>query len=466
MANITKRGNSYSIRVSAGYDASGKQIMKSMTWKIPEGMSEKKAEKEAQKVATLFEEKVRTGQIADEKSMKFSAYAEKWFSDYAATQLRPRTIDGYKHLMIRIEPALGHLYIDKIRPAHLVKFYSDLSSTPKECTYKCTVDLKALLKESGKSLTAFSSENNISLPALKSAANGRNLSPENAIQIAKALKKPLADLFEVSGGGETLSASTVGKYHRVLSSMFETAVKWGLIVSNPCERVSPPKDRKSKKNEAQFLTAEQAKEMISLLDHEPEKYRNATILLLFTGMRRGEMLGLEWDDLNLEKGTLRINKTIQYLPDRGIFEDDTKNQSSNRVIKLSRSAINVLKAQKRWQTEQRLKMGDCWEGSPKIFTNETGRIIHPDSFSGWFRSFIKANGFPEDIHVHSLRHTNATIQIANGSSVTTVAGYLGHANANTTTKIYAHAIQEAQAAAAEMLDDILNPTIKPQVRHA
>ena len=246
MANITKRGNSYSIRVSAGYDASGKQIMKSMTWKIPEGMSEKKAEKEAQKAATLFEEKVRTGQIADEKSMKFSAYAEKWFSDYAATQLRPRTIDGYKHLMIRIEPALGHLYIDKIRPAHLVKFYSDLSSTPKECTYKCTVDLKALLKESGKSLTAFSSENSISLPALKSAANGRNLSPENAIQIAKALKKPLADLFEVSGGGETLSASTVGKYHRVLSSMFETAVKWGLIVSNPCERVSPPKDRKSK----------------------------------------------------------------------------------------------------------------------------------------------------------------------------------------------------------------------------
>ena len=129
MATIKKRGNSYLFRCYDGYDQNGKQIERTMTWKIPAGMSEKKAEKEARHEAALFEERVRTGQVSDQKTMKFAAYAEKWFADYAATQLRPRTIDGYRRLMQRVYPSIGHLYIDKIRPAHLVQFYRELSET-------------------------------------------------------------------------------------------------------------------------------------------------------------------------------------------------------------------------------------------------------------------------------------------------------------------------------------------------
>ena len=85
--------------------------------------------------------------------------------------------------------------------------------------------------------------------------------------------------------------------------------------------------------------------------------------------------------------------------------------------------------------------------------------MHPDTLTSWFGDFIKTTDLPQ-IHIHSLRHTNATLQIANGVSVTTVAGNLGHSNANTTTKVYAHSIKSAQAAAAEMLDSILAPTKK------
>ena len=464
MANVKRRGNSYSIRVSAGYDTTGKQIVKSMTWKIPDGMSDKKAEKEANRVAALFEEKVRTGQIADEKAVKLSVFAEKWFSDYAATQLRPKTIDGYRRCMERIDPALGHLYIDKIRPAHLVKFYRDLSETTKATTYYCTKDLKTILKESGFSMTGFANAKEVPFTTVKSVASGKNVTRQNAERIANALEIPFSELFTPSGAEETLSANTVGKYHRVLSSMFETAVKWGMIVSNPCERVSPPKVKKNQKA-AQFLTVEESRRLLELLDKEPAQYKNAITLLLFTGMRRGELLGLEWEDLDRNKATLKISKTMQYLPDRGVFEDDTKNDSSNRVIKLSKTALSVLNAQRLWQTEQRLKLGEAWEGANKIFTSPNGKSIHPDTLSGWFRDFIDRSDLPP-IHLHSLRHTNATIQIANGSSVTTVAGYLGHANASTTTKIYAHAIQEAQAAASEMLEDILSPSRKTQIRRA
>lgn len=458
MATIKKRGNSYLFRCYDGYDQNGKQIERTMTWKIPAGMSEKKAEKEARHEAALFEERVRTGQVSDQKTMKFAAYAEKWFADYAATQLRPRTIDGYKRLMQRVYPSIGHLYIDKIRPAHLVQFYRELSETKKITTYHCREDLKQLLKDAGFSMTSFSQKSGSPLSAVKSAANGNNINQQNAVTIAAGLNMTVGELFDEANKDDTLSPNTVGKYHRVLSSMFQTAVEWGMIVSNPCDRVSPPKVKKAV---VPFLTAEESIHLLSLLEQEPQQYRNAITLLLFTGMRRGELLGLEWSDFDQQNGLLNISKTIQYLPDRGIFQDDTKNESSNRVIKLPQSAITALKAQHRWQLEQRLKLGSYWKQSGKIFTNPSGEAIHPDTLSGWFRDFVNRSDLPP-IHLHSLRHTNATLQIANGSAVTTVAGYLGHANASTTTKVYAHAIQTAQAAAAERLEDILNP-IKPRM---
>ncbi len=465
MATIKKRGNSYLIRCYDGYDQNGKQIERTMTWKIPEGLTEKKAEKEALHQAALFEERVRNGQVTEGKALKFSDFAEKWFSDYANTQLRPRTIDGYRRLMARIYPSLGHLYIDKIRPAHLVQFYRELSETSKVSTYRCTVDLKSVLKSQNENMTSFSKRTGCKLGAVKQAACGGNVNLQNATAISKALKKPLKEVFSIAGTEEKLSASTVGKYHRVLSSMLQTAVEWGIIVSNPCERVTPPKAKKPKKEEAQFLTAEQAIEMLRLLEDEPEQYRNAITLLLFTGMRRGELLGLEWSDYDRVNGLLSINKTIQYLPDRGIFEDDTKNESSSRVIKLSQTAMAALQDQYKWQLEQKLKSGSLWKGTAKIFSTATGELIHPDTLSAWFRNFIDRTDLPK-IHLHSLRHTNATLQIANGSAVTTVAGYLGHANASTTERVYAHAIQEAQAKSAELIEDILHPNAGRAFRQA
>lgn len=99
-------------------------------------------------------------------------------------------------------------------------------------------------------------------------------------------------------------------------------------------------------------------------------------------------------------------------------------------------------------------LGDQWHNSEYVFTNEIGEVIHPDSLSSWFHRFILTTDLPP-IHLHSLRHTNATLYIANGVAVTTVAGQLGHSTPSTTANIYAHSIQSAQAAAADMMDDLL-----------
>ena len=121
MATIKKRGNSYLIRCYDGYDQTGRQIERTMTWKIPQGMSDKKAEREARHQAELFEEKVRTGQSA-EKKIKFADFCDLWMKDYARVQLRPKTIKRYQGLLERIKPALGSIYLDRLRPTHLRKF--------------------------------------------------------------------------------------------------------------------------------------------------------------------------------------------------------------------------------------------------------------------------------------------------------------------------------------------------------
>ena len=450
MATIKKRGKSYLFRCYDGYATNGRQIERTMTWTPPEGMSEKKAEKEAAHQAALFEERVRNGQLADSR-IKFQDFAERWFTDYAEVQLRPTTIARYKALTERIYPAIGHLYMDKIKPAHLMSFYKDLSNT-KICTKAhCKVDLKQYLKERNITKTQLSNLSGVSQTTLSSIYQDNNIEVSNAQKICDALNQSLNNLFDMVNEEKTLSTKTIRHYHRLISSIMQTAVKWQIIVSNPCERTDPPKVKNAK---IEYLDDVQSIQLLDLLQDQPMQYRSAIEVLLFTGMRRGELLGLQWDDIDFENHLVNIQRSSLYLADRGIFEDETKNLSSSRIIKVPSAAITSLRRLKAWQAEQCLMMGNLWQKSNRVFTSLEGAPMHPDTLSGWFHDFIQKTDLPQ-IHLHSLRHTNATLNIANGVSVTTVAGQLGHANASTTTKIYAHAIQAAQAAAADMMDDLL-----------
>lgn len=452
MATIKKRGNSYLIRCYDGYDQNGKQIERTMTWKIPAGMSEKKAEKEAQHEAALFEERVRTGQTAERK-IKFADFADKWFSDYAEVQLRPKTVARYKGLMERINPAIGHIYLDRLRPTHLTAFYKDLTQIRKVSSYTVIVDLKALLKAQKVTQTRLASDANICTGTIKSIMSGNPAAEETAQKIADALHIDFDKMFQPSGDPQPLSGQTILHYHRLISVILQTAVEWQYIPANPAERVKAPK---ANNQEAEYLDDKQAIRLLELLEGQPVYYKTAVQVLLFTGMRRGELLGLEWKDIDFDNQTITIQRSLQYLPEVGVFKDDTKTKSSHRVIKVPSSALVSLRQYRTWQRMTFLKNGLPWNESCQVFVTQNGTPMHPDTLTSWFGGFIKTTDLPQ-IHIHSLRHTNATLQIANGVSVTTVAGNLGHSNANTTTKVYAHAIQSAAAASAEMMDNLLNP---------
>ena len=192
------------------------------------------------------------------------------------------------------------------------------------------------------------------------------------------------------------------------------------------------------------------------VENENPKYRMMTILLLLTGMRKGEALGLEWKDIDFDRSVIHIERTSQYLPQIGMFTDETKNTSSDRAIKASPSLMDEFKRYCLWQNQERLKVGDQWHDYDRLFTRWNGEPMNPQTYNHWLKDFLARKGLP-DIVPHSLRHTNATLQIAHNIPLTTVAGRLGHANPSTTTKIYSHEIKSADAAAAEVLDDILIP---------
>lgn len=457
MATIEKRGESYKVIVSCGYDLDGKQLRRRMVWKPEPGMTKRQIQKELDRQAVLFEEKCRNGQVL-EGNIKFAEFAEKWFADYAEKQLRATTVARYQLLMPRINAAIGHIRLDKLQPHHLMGFYNNLSETGvREDTRYCSaVDFKALLKKRGLTKRALAEQAGVSVYVLDSVTRGANISAVSAHKVVAALQLPLDKVFLPVGEKDTLAVSTVLHHHRLISSMLSTAVKWQLIFSNPCSRVVLPKN---KRKEAVYLDEEQAAELLAALDKESMQHQVIVKLLLFTGLRRGELCGLEWKDVDFERAVITVRRSSLYLSGKGIFADETKNDTSTRCMKVSDDAIAMLRVWRAEQAKERLKLGDQWQDNDRLFTAWNGAPIRPDVITAWFHRFVTKNNLPP-IHVHSLRHTNATLLIAAGTNLTTVAARLGHADTTTTSKIYAHAIKSADQAAAEVLQDILHPVKK------
>lgn len=285
MASVTRRGKSYSIRVSCGYDMAGRQIIKSMTWKPQPDMTDAQAEKEAQRQAVLFEEKCRTGQVL-QGNVRFADFAEIWLRDYAAKQVRPTTFDRYKAMLPRINAAIGHIRLDRLQPHRLMQFYSNLEEAGirEDGKQHFKGDLREILRARSITKTAFAEQAGVSLAVLASITQGKNVSAESAKRVSDALGQPVGALFEPVGNDKGLSAKTILHHHRLISVILQTAVEWQVLFSNPCDRVRPPR---VEHKEARYLDEEQAARLMEAL--ESADIQNSTMikLLLYTGMRRG-----------------------------------------------------------------------------------------------------------------------------------------------------------------------------------
>ena len=451
-----KTGTSYLIRVSCGYDTKGRQVVQSMTWKPSPDMTPKQIKKELERQAVLFEEKCNAKEVGS-GAVKFQNFAEEWFKKYAEPNLRPRTVARLHDLEERTYTAIGHIRIDRLTARQVQAFIDNLGEAgiskrkeyakPKDSFTEC---LKSMTQKELSSISG------VSPSTISSLCRGGNVTLAIADKLSAALKSNTRDLFTVKHGDEKLSPKTIQHYLSFVSGVMDYAVRFELIPSNPCKRVVIPT---APKKEKEVYTLQEAQVFLESLESAPIKYKAFFVLAIYGGLRRGELLGLEWKDVDFKNHTIQIQRTSQYLAERGTYTDMTKTEKSRRTLKLPAEVFCALKQLRAEQSQERLLSGDLWTASDRLFVGELGAPLHPNTPYHWLSRWCQQTG-QRFLGIHAFRHLNASLLINSGVDVRTVSASLGHSTATTTLNIYAHTFEEAQARASEAVADLLQSKAK------
>ena len=245
-----------------------------------------------------------------------------------------------------------------------------------------------------------------------------------------------------------LSAKTVHVIHAILHKALDHAIKWGLIARNVCDSVSLP--RKTR-HQIQPLTGEQCQKLLQVA--QGHKFEGLLTLAIATGMRRGELLALRWQDVDLERKTLQVRRTVDQLPHRGYVENDPKTVRGTRQIVLPEFVITALQKQQEYQKELQRKAGNKWQDHDLVFSNDYGEYVSPKYLWSKFKALLKEAKLP-NIRFHDLRHSAATLLLTMGVHLKVVQELLGHSQISMTLDIYSHVLPSMQQEAMSKLDGI------------
>ncbi len=252
----------------------------------------------------------------------------------------------------------------------------------------------------------------------------------------KLLMKGRVERIESKDQPKGLSAKTVRNINQVISSAMDFAIAQKIILENPCKAVALPK---IEHKEMQTIPAEQLQAFLT--EARATGVYEMYYIELATGLRRGELLGLKWEDIDMQQGIIRVRRQVSRI-DGKIAEAPLKTKNSYHTVTISPQAIEVLKAQKG-------KTNDEY-----VFPSPNGGPISPDSVNNMLHRVLDRAGIPR-VRFHDMRHTFATLALQNGVDIKTVSGMLGHFSAGFTLDTYAHVTTTAQKEAAETLGHVL-----------
>lgn len=470
MANITKRTNkageviSYRIRVSRGYDIQGNKLKPyEMTWKPAPSMTKKQIEKELNRQAVTFEEQCKQGLTGDGRQ-KFGEYA-RYVIDLKekSGELRHHTVVRYRELLGRIDQGIGHIKISDIRPQHLNLFYEQLAKeglrkNHTKATLKDPDQLKQLIKDLGYSNAErfIKEQAHLSLATYRNALNSRKITIESADKIAAALNCKTDQLFNIEHDNRPLSSKTVREHHVLIHLVLHQAECELLIPYNPADKAKPPK---AEQKTANYFEQDEVNAILSAAETEPIKWRTLLHLLIVTGGRRGEVLGLTWDCIDFTFNRIHIEKCVYYESDVGVYVDKPKTEKSIRYIKLPQQTMDLLREyQEEYYYPLKAAAGKKWHDTGFIFVSESennvGDPMHPDSVTGYCNRFSDKYGL-KHINPHAFRHTLASLLYFAGMDTISISSHLGHAKPSTTQNLYAHVMSEAESRIADCMGSII-----------
>lgn len=422
MGNIEKRGRN-SWRIGAQVPVENGLDWIRETIRFPESMSEARQRKEAKLALSRLEVAISEGKVKPTPVRHtVRSFSELWMQEYIAPNLAPTTAKSYRHFLdTRILPVLGDIPLKRLTPLVITKWLNDVRTSPRRSTKLPDTELKA----------------------------PRPPSLEARMSAAKPKDQPLSE-------------NTVLHYYTTLAAMLDKAVQWEILAKNPMDKVDRPVVKKAK---VKYLTEERAVDLLRSLKNEPNlSYRCAVLLALVCGLRLGEVGALRLSDVDFAEGTIDIARALKYTPASGSFEGDPKTQSGNRLIALPAGMMALLHETREYQAEVAAQFTGVWAGEGWIVHAWNGARLHHDTPSKWFRRFADANGF-DGVRFHDLRHTHATILLANNIDAVAVATRLGHRDATVTLQTYAHALrrrdEDAALAAQSLFDRADAEDLKP-----
>ncbi len=424
MASIRERNGSYQVTVSTGRDIYGKKLRETATFTPDPGLTPKKRQKAVEEFARDFESKVLNGLAMDGRKVTLKEFTDRWLEEYASQKLQPGTVEKYRDELDKILPVLGHLKLTELKPHNLNAFFVSLT--------------KDGARKDGK-----------------------------------------------PGG---YSRGSIAKTSNVLSSVLRTATEWEIIEKNPLDKVRIQGEAAADK--LKFFTPEQAATFLAYIEQPytvktkghrrtddtgkdytvgdyqrtkeiPEQLRVLFNLAIYAGLRKGELLALEWSDIDFQNDTVSITKAVSVVGGQQITKAP-KTKNSRRTVTIPHFLTQRLRALRADRLKYRLSLGDYWQGGDWVFIQDNGKqMSYSTPYSAFQDTIARYNtGRPATaqlpaIPFHGLRHTSATLLIASKQDVRTVSSRLGHAQASTTMNIYAHALQETDRKAVNALENML-----------
>lgn len=469
MATIRKRarknGDVYIIQVKLTDKGSGEQVVRSRVWKPEPNMTEKQAERAAAVQAELFETEVRESisgskGISDNPNITFREFSLQWLEKIK----RDDSLSYYensKDVLEEINRHIGGYKLREITPAIIQNFFNKLDKKKRKMNQiTAKPNFREILQSYGLSYMKLRYDYHIQSCTLANAFAGKGVSKAWSTDLCEKLGIPFDALFDETVTEVDYAYETIHKYKAVTRAVLSLAKKNRLVTDNyaTADYIDFPKKPKKK---IVCMDDEQAKRYYQTLMTFPDpKIKTAMLVFLLTGFRRGEVAGLEWKDIDFRRNTISINRSITTVKRHGKIEKEPKTEGSERTITASPTLIQALKEYRIWWDVRRETYGDYLQETDKIFTQNNGKNIHPSTLYEWNKRILKAAGI-EHYSLHSIRHTNITMQIAAGVPIVTVSARAGHARASTTTDTYAHFIRSSDVAAAETIDHLFDNGDQP-----